>query len=62
MVFQEAQKCDCLAPDLKLPQLSLKAVKVWNRLPRCAVESDSLEIFKIQMDKYLKKLIEEELM
>jgi len=36
----------------------LRVTEHWNRLPREAVESPSLEIFKTRLDKVLYKLLQ----
>ncbi|EMP42352.1 hypothetical protein UY3_00381 [Chelonia mydas] len=39
------------------PNLRMRQVKHWNKLPREVVESPPLEIFKRRLDKYLSGMV-----
>ncbi|KFQ15002.1 hypothetical protein N330_11305, partial [Leptosomus discolor] len=42
--------------DLRKKFFSTKVVKLWNRLPREAVDASSLEVFKGRLDEALSTL------
>jgi len=44
-------------PDMSKKFFTIRVVKLWNRLPREAVEAPSLETFKARLDGALSNLI-----
>ncbi|KFP22878.1 hypothetical protein Z169_09437, partial [Egretta garzetta] len=43
--------------DIRKKFFTMRAVKLWNRLPRVVVEAPSLEAFKTRLDGALSSLI-----
>jgi len=57
---QTRSLCETLAEEAELASLKMRNMRVtehWNRPPREAVESPSLEIFKTRPDKVLCSLL-----
>jgi len=43
--------------DIRIKFIVLKVVRHWNRFPGDVVDSPSLEVFKVRLDRSLSKLI-----
>lgn len=49
--------CERFHPNIKKKEITVRTIIPWNKFPRDVVESPSLEVFEMQLDKMIDSLI-----